>query len=189
MDKREERKNHKMNWETISSKSSFKDRWISVRSDVYKMPSGTIIDPYHILEYNDWVHIIAFNENNEILVTEQYRPGIKKMSLEFPCGSMEKDEDPKEAAIRELKEETGYSFSLVYEIGSPATNPATHTNYIHVFIAEGDYTVSNQMLDKTEDIGYRFMSLCEINEHIRNGNFPQSYCLAGLYLAVLSKRI
>eukprot|EP01121_Diplochlamys_sp_Union-15-3_P011846 TRINITY_DN3473_c0_g2_i1.p1 TRINITY_DN3473_c0_g2~~TRINITY_DN3473_c0_g2_i1.p1 ORF type:complete len:203 (+),score=45.62 TRINITY_DN3473_c0_g2_i1:87-695(+) len=60
----------------------------------------------------DGVDILAIirtkNKPSEVLLVAQYRPPIKGYSLEFPAGLVDKGETPQQAALRELKEETGY---------------------------------------------------------------------------------
>ncbi|GBL78810.1 ADP-sugar pyrophosphatase [Araneus ventricosus] len=55
-----------------------------------------------------------------LILVKQYRPALKKYTLELPAGVVEKHEKPDETAIRELKEETGYICSGVKHI-SPLT--------------------------------------------------------------------
>ncbi|XP_055929155.1 ADP-sugar pyrophosphatase-like isoform X2 [Argiope bruennichi] len=55
-----------------------------------------------------------------LILVKQYRPALKKYTLELPAGVVEPNEKPDETAIRELKEETGYICSGVKHI-SPLT--------------------------------------------------------------------
>ncbi|KAL1865645.1 hypothetical protein VTK73DRAFT_5119 [Phialemonium thermophilum] len=59
----------------------------------------------------DGVGIVAILEKDggpEILLQKQYRPPVDKLTIEVPAGLIDEGETPEEAAVRELKEETGY---------------------------------------------------------------------------------
>lgn len=62
-----------------------------------------------ILKHNGAVAILALTKKNEVLFVQQYRKAIEQVTLEIPAGKIDKDEEREKAAIRELKEETGYS--------------------------------------------------------------------------------
>eukprot|EP01087_Luapelamoeba_hula_P005942 TRINITY_DN1601_c0_g1_i2.p1 TRINITY_DN1601_c0_g1~~TRINITY_DN1601_c0_g1_i2.p1 ORF type:complete len:221 (-),score=45.12 TRINITY_DN1601_c0_g1_i2:27-689(-) len=47
------------------------------------------------------------------VLVKQYRPPIKNVSVEFPAGLIDEGETPDITAIRELKEETGYTGTVV----------------------------------------------------------------------------
>jgi ATP-dependent protease Clp ATPase subunit len=62
---------------------------------------------FDVLESKDWANIIAITENDEVVMVEQFRFGTAKVTLEFPSGAIDAQEEPIEAARRELLEETG----------------------------------------------------------------------------------
>ncbi|KAF1344632.1 NUDIX hydrolase domain-like protein [Delphinella strobiligena] len=92
----------------------------------------------------DAVGVIAILEKSsgpELLLQKQYRPPIDKISIEVPAGLVDQGESPKEAALRELKEETGYIGEVIEgQLGLTPTffnDPGftnTNTNMVHVKI-------------------------------------------------------
>ena len=125
-----------MHWKTRSTRYILQDKWISLRADSCIMPNGNIIEPYYILEYPDWINVVPITIDNEIILTKQYRHGIKQTILEIPCGIIEpSDKTPTDAAKRELLEETGYSSDDFIELCKLSPNPANHTNTTHCFLA------------------------------------------------------
>lgn len=96
-------------WKLISSKNVLSSKWMSVEKRTYELPGGKVVDDFYHLKRSDYVLIIAQNNQNEIAVIKQYRRGVDDEVYELPAGWIEKGESPKEAALRELEEETGLS--------------------------------------------------------------------------------
>ena len=97
-------------WQVLDSKYSYRDRWLAVRSDTVRVPNGTILSPYHTIEFPEWVCAIALTPQREIVLIEEYRHGIERPSFELPCGTPDDEsEDVLEAMQRELLEETDWS--------------------------------------------------------------------------------
>src|SRR5437899_1419916 len=95
-------------WQVLDSKYSYRDRWLSIRSDTVRVPNGTILSPYHTIEFPEWTCAIALTPEQEVLLVEEYRHGIGRVSLELPSGTYEDaDGDMLIAMKRELLEETG----------------------------------------------------------------------------------
>lgn len=76
----------------------------------FQLPNG-MTENFFIDNNNNSVQIFAITEDEQVLCVKQFRAGPEKVQLELPGGGLEHGEDPKEAAARELLEETGYSGS------------------------------------------------------------------------------
>ena len=64
---------------------------------------------YYLFKSRNWCNIIPVTEDGKLVLVRQYRIGIEQPSLEIPGGYIDhEDKNPKEAALRELVEETGY---------------------------------------------------------------------------------
>jgi ADP-ribose pyrophosphatase len=64
------------------------------------------------------------------LIILQYRPPVEATCVEFPAGLIDAGETPEQAAIRELKEETGYE-GKVCDITPVLSNQPGMTNATH----------------------------------------------------------
>lgn len=139
-------------WEILSTEYLVKRPWLTARRDVARLPDGRVNNEYYVLEYPDWVNVIAITKDGLMVMERQYRHGLGNTCFELPCGVIEDGETPLEAAKRELLEETGFAGGewTPWMVLSP--NPATSTNLAHSFLAVGVEKVSGQHLDATEDI-------------------------------------
>lgn len=95
-------------WKVLESEYLVRRPWLTARRDRLELPDGRIIPEYYVLEYPDWVNVIAITKDGQFVMERQYRHAARKISLELPCGVMEEGETPLEAAQRELLEETGF---------------------------------------------------------------------------------
>ena len=141
-----------MNWDKLSSQYLIQNKWITVRQDKVMLPSGKIIDDFYVLEYPDWINIIAIDKTGYFIIEQQYRHGIGQTVLEICAGVVESDESPLAAAKRELLEETGYGKGdwQLFMISSPNTN--SMTNHCYTFLATDVEKINSPITEDTEDI-------------------------------------
>ncbi len=171
-------------WRIKDSKYLLKDRWITVRVDECVTGEGVKNAPYYILEYPDWVHMIVIDDKQRILITRQYRHGVKKIINEVPCGTVEKrDKKPIEAAKRELIEETGYTGNFVLA-GITSPNPATHTNNIYTYLVTHPIKSAEVKPDPSEIIKYNFIPLNEVFKLIDEKKFSQALHISSFFLGL-----
>lgn len=172
---------NKDGYKVLSSKYLFRRPWLTVREDSLRLPDGRINPEYYILEYPDWVNIIAITKEGDFVMERQYRHGIRATFYEIPAGVIEKGESPLDAAKRELLEETGFGGGRWEEFMVSSPNSSTCTNMCHSFIARGVEKISGQSLDSTEDISVHILSRDEVFRLISNGEIKQAMMLAPLW--------
>jgi ADP-ribose pyrophosphatase len=173
-----------MEWKVVKSEKLFSAPWLNVRKDVCELPDGRKHSDYYILEYPDWATAFALTEDNKVLMVRQYRHGLGVISTELPGGVIDNNEQPIDAVARELMEETGYKFDTIEEIGKVSPNPATSTNYMHMFLARGGKKVSEQKLDATEDVEVLVYTIEELKLLIRENKMVQSLHVTTAFYAL-----
>lgn len=137
---------------------------------------------YHTVDVPDAVQTIALTDDDRLVLVEQFRQGIQQTSVEFPAGVVDDGEEPEEAALRELKEETGYVPVRHEIIGVFAADPALNSNRITVVAAYGCRRESSQDLDEKERIETHIVASSEIQQLIRSGRIQHSNAIAAWYL-------
>ncbi len=139
-------------WRVTASRYVHKDRWIAVRADDCLTDDGVEIAPYYVLEYPDWVEVVALDAADNVLLIRQYRHAMGGFTIELPAGGMEPtDTDPRIAGARELLEETGCAGEVSY-VGDSWPNAGTHTNRVHTLLARDVVQVAEPKDDPTERI-------------------------------------
>lgn len=139
-------------WRVTASRYVHKDRWISVRADDCITDEGAVIAPYYVLDYPDWVEVVALDADDNVLLVRQYRHGLGDFSVELPAGAMEPtDADPIAAATRELLEEAGCAGEMGL-VGETRPNAGTHSNRIHIVAARNVVRVADPLDDPSERI-------------------------------------
>lgn len=168
-------------YEIIKSEYIIRRPWLTARKDTLRMRDGRINPEYYVLEYPDWINVIAITEDGHFVMERQYRHGLQWEGYEIPAGVIEEGETPLEAAKRELQEETGYGGGnwTAHMVTSP--NSSTSTNLVHSFIATGVKRISGQHLDSTEEISVHLMTREEVYGLMLDGKIIQALMLAPLW--------
>jgi ADP-ribose pyrophosphatase len=120
--------------ETLSSELIYEGRAVSLRVDTVRMPSGRETTR-EIVEHGDCVAIIAIDDEDNVLLVEQFRKPVAKKLLEVPAGGIEPGEDLEDCVRRELREETGFLPQKVERLGGFYSSPGYSTEYLHFFLA------------------------------------------------------
>jgi len=141
----------------VSSRPAFEGRVFDVRVDEIQYAS----EPPHridVVEHGGSVAIAALHADGSIVLVRQYRHAVGDYVWEVPAGSVDSGEDARDAALRELREETGYRAARIELLASIYPTPGFCDEVVHVFVAH-DLQPGERALDDDERIDVREISI------------------------------
>ena len=156
----------------ISSEEIFNGVAIHLFKDEILLPNGHT-GIREIIRHPGAVCVLPITEEGDVIFVNQFRYALNKVTLEVPAGKLEKGEDPMEAALRELSEETGLSAKNIFSIGDLYTTPALIDEVIHMYIAT-DLTQGEQHLDYDEFVNTLKIPLSKAVDMVMNGEIKDS---------------
>ncbi|MFG1878008.1 NUDIX hydrolase [Sphaerisporangium sp. NPDC049003] len=156
--------------------------FLKVKSRLYRYPDGKE-DKWDILLGGATVAILALTDDDQVILARQFRPGPDRVLLEMPGGNVAGAEDIVAAAVRELREETGYEAEKAEVVMQTyLASYATHRR--HAIVARGCKLVGDQKLDDAEFVDPVLMPVADFIEHVLSGQLTDTdMALAGLVSA------
>ena len=177
-------------WKLLGSEYIFRKPWLTVRKDSYELPNGNIIPDYYILEYPEWVNVIAITKDQKFVMVRQFRPGAAVTRYELSAGVAEKsDESYLISAQRELLEETGYGGGTWTKYMEISPNPGTHTNTVYCYLATDVEFIASPHLDETEYLTVHLLAVDEIKDLLINNQILQAVQAAPLWKYMAENRL
>lgn len=120
----------------VGSVEKYKGIIVRVRLDDAALHTGKVVKR-EVVEHPGGVTILPVDEEGNCTMVRQFRYPFGRMMLEAPAGKLEYGEDPKEAAVRELSEETGFAADQLVYLGRCCTSPGFSTEVLHIYLALG----------------------------------------------------
>ena len=175
-------KNAPDGWKVNSVKKVYSNDFIELYEDILDL--NGIEKVYTRGVRKDYSTVVPFISDEEILVIKSYRHLVDSILIEIPSGYIDKGESPKEAAIRELKEETGYSAKDVISIGDYTLDYSMFEQRGNLFVAYDLVKVGNQSLGIMEKIDVETISIKKIMRLLLEGKILNAASIVALYRAL-----
>jgi 8-oxo-dGTP pyrophosphatase MutT (NUDIX family) len=176
-------------WNKISSKPLADYRVFRVRSERAISPRTQKEHDFVVIDSVNWVNVVAMTPDHQLVMIDQFRHGSGTVELEIPGGMIDpEDSSPEAAAVRELREETGYEGDNPRIIGKILPNPAIMSNSCFTVLLENCRCRHAVEFDHGEDLVTRLVPICEIPSLVAGGKIQHSLVVVGLYFFELWQR-
>lgn len=162
----------------LSSKLIYDGRILRLHVDTVELPNGAQA-LREVADHPGGVAIVAIDSDGNVLTVRQYRYVFARVMEEIPAGKLEPGEDPRAAALRELREETGAVPERFSDLGALIVSPGAYGEVLHLYLAEG-LTVGAQSPDEDEFLDVVRTPFDEMVRRVLSGELRDAKTVAGI---------
>ena len=164
---------------TLKSEKIYKGAIINLRRDKVTVQGGTSYR--EIIEHNGGAVIAALTEDKKLVMVRQYRKPADKVMLEVPAGKIDPGEKPLEAAVRELKEETGYTAEKVEFLTQFYPSVGYSEEMLYLYLCTG-LTPGETNFDENEAIDIEEVELDRLFKMAMSGEIDDAKTLIAILM-------
>lgn len=155
----------------LGGEVKYKGVIVTVRLDQAELVNGRVVKR-EVVEHPGGVTVLPVDEQGRCAMVRQFRYPFGRMMLEAPAGKLEYGEDPDEAAVRELSEETGLSGKL-RKIGTICTSPGYSSEVLHLYLAT-ELKQGESHPDENEFLNVEWIALDELVRQAMDGEIDDA---------------
>lgn len=156
----------------LTSKQIFDGRVVKLFVDDVELPDGKRAIR-EIVRHPGAVCVIPIDNDENVIMIKQFRYPFSEVLLEVPAGKLEPNENPLEAVVRELEEESGVVADNVEYMGTIYTTVAILDEKIHMYLATG-LTYKDAHPDDGEFLEVEKIPLKSLVNMVMEGKIPDS---------------
>jgi len=153
---------------------------------IYTIPVNKRRVTREVVEHRGAAAILAIDKGRILLVKQHRFP--HGYVLEIPAGTLEKGEEPRRCAFRELKEETGYEAKKMVPLIKYYPSIGYNTELIHCFVASGLKKSSKLKLDADEIISVVKIDFNKALRMILSGKIVDSKTICAVLTYAMKKK-
>jgi 8-oxo-dGTP pyrophosphatase MutT (NUDIX family) len=165
-------------WETLGSETILETPYYAITRDRVRRPRGQPFDYFVMRPHRFASGVVPVDESGRLLLVHQWRHPAQKMQWEIPAGAVDGTETPAQAALRELREETGYTAQTIEPLYAYHPSIGTSSQMFHLFVARGLERVGTH--DPVEIHETRFFHRREIESMVDDGQTADGLTLTAL---------
>lgn len=166
-------------WRTLERSYLYRNAWCAFRVDEVVLPGGAAIE-YGVLESGGFAAVVPLTDDGDVVLVRQWRQPLGSFTLELPSGGVDEDEDPGEAARRELFEETGFRAEELEHLVAVHTSTGRTTEVCHLFRCRAVRDPECPRPEATEFIEVVEMPLGEALGKVSEGGITDAATVLGL---------
>lgn len=169
-------------WTLLHNETAFETPWFTIEKEELVTSKGAK-PTFYIHHAHDSAMCVCVTNDQRVLIERQYRPAIKRVSIDYPAGSIDsEDKSPQDGMLRELEEETGYKVSSFKRLSVIDKDPGFSVTRMHIFLAQGAIPgKANQ--EENESIVASFVPAQEVLDLIASGEMACAYCVSATFFA------
>ena len=165
----------------IDGEEKYKGVIVRVRLDRVELCNGDI-SRREVVEHPGGVCILPVDAEGNCSMVRQFRYPFGRMMLEAPAGKLEYGEDPRDCAVRELSEETGFTADELIDLGAMCTSPGFSTEVLHLYLALGLHSGESHP-DEDEFLNVEKIPLRKLTEMVMNNEIEDGKTIAAVLKA------
>lgn len=163
-------------WKKVSSKTVFEHERMTLVEDEVELPSGKVIKYLKHLDDGHKAATVICKKGDKFLLQKEYSYPPHEILLQFPGGTVYKDEEIAIGANRELQEEAGLNGEDLRVIGCYLMDNRRSSAKMYVLFAT-KFTEKSLPPDETEEIESLWLTEKEIENMIQNGEIKNVHVL------------
>ena len=165
---------------TMKTEKIYEGKIINLRIDTVELPDKKY-SKREIVEHSGSVGIIPIIGNSIVLV-KQFRKAVEKILLEIPAGKIEINEEPRETALRELREETGYTTEKLEYLFEFYTSPGFSNEKMYLFLSD-ELLEGETSFESNEYIELEKVKIEDLIKMVDRGEITDSKTIIGIFYA------
>ncbi len=166
-------------WKTKTSTVTYENPWIKIIHEEVITPKGTD-GIYGIVHFkNTAIGVVPIDDQGNTWLVKQSRYTLNQYTWEIPEGGCPYDEEPINAAKRELEEEVGLQARDWQQLMTLHMSNSVTDEFCVVFVAKNLFA-GKQELETTEDIEVKKLPLSEAIEMVKRGEITDGISVAAL---------
>ena len=167
-------------WEVVREEHEGDHEIYTARAMHVRSPEDGSEHTFHVADAPHGVSVVAVTPTGELVMVEQWRHPVQRVTLELPSGTIDPGETPEEAAVRELREETGYGGAPPERIGCVALNPSWQTTRVYAVLIRDARREDEKDLDEAEETRVCCVPPDEVRRRVLAGDIDSSPTVSAL---------
>ena len=155
----------------LESRRIYDGHVLNLRVDTVATGKGA--HQFEVIEHSGAVVVIAMPTPDEMVLVRQYRHPLDRMTWEVCAGGVDPGETPLDAAMRELREETGFRARSMRRLWSAYSAPGFCNELLHFFVTDA-WDEGEQQPDPGEDIEIATFPVTRLREMIERDELPDA---------------